>query len=49
MGVPPLKRQDVPLHLQRHTIGVPEILNHLLRRMARAMVCFSEHNVVQED
>jgi hypothetical protein len=31
MGVPPLRRQDVPLHLQRHTVGVPESLNSLLR------------------
>jgi hypothetical protein len=31
MGVPPLRRRDVPLHLQRHTVGVPESLNYLLR------------------
>jgi hypothetical protein len=38
MGVPPIKKQDVPLHLQRHMVGVPESLNHLLRRVARAVV-----------
>jgi hypothetical protein len=31
MGVPSMRLQDVPLHLQRHTVGVPESLSHLLR------------------
>jgi hypothetical protein len=30
-------------------MGVPKSLNHLLRRVARAVVCFLKHNVVQED
>jgi hypothetical protein len=49
MGIPPLKREDVPLHLQRHTVGVPESINSLLRRVARAVMCYLEHNVMQED
>ena len=31
MGIPRLWRGDVPLHLQRHTVGVPENVNSLLR------------------
>jgi hypothetical protein len=31
MGIPPLRRREVPLHLQRHTVGVSESLNSLLR------------------
>ena len=31
MGIPPLRRQEVPLHIQRHTVGVSESLNSLLR------------------
>ena len=31
MGIPPLQRREVPLHLQRHTVGVPENVNSLLR------------------
>jgi hypothetical protein len=49
MGIPPLRRQEVPLHLQRHTVGVPESLNSLLRQVAHAVMCYSEHNVMQED
>jgi hypothetical protein len=33
MGIPPLRRGDVPLRLQRHTVGVPENINSLLRCM----------------
>jgi hypothetical protein len=49
MGIPPLEREDVPLHLQRHTVGVPESINSLLRRVAHAVVCYLEHNVMRED
>jgi hypothetical protein len=49
MGVPSMRLRDVPYHLQRHTMGVPESLNHLLQRVARAVMCYHEHNVVQED
>jgi hypothetical protein len=49
MGIPPLRRGEVPLHLQRHTVGVPENVNSLLRHVMRAMICYSQHNVVQRD
>ena len=49
MGIPPLRRTEVPLHLQRHTVGVPENVNSLLRRVVRAMICYSQHNAVQRD
>jgi hypothetical protein len=41
MGIPPLWRGEVPLHLQRHTVGVPENINSLLRRVVHAVVCYS--------
>jgi hypothetical protein len=49
MGIPPLERENVPFHLQRYTVGVPESINSLLRRVARAVMCYLEHNVMQED
>jgi hypothetical protein len=49
MGIPPLRRGEVPLHLQRHTVGVPEDVNSLLRCIVHAMICYSQHNVVQGD
>jgi hypothetical protein len=49
MGIPPLRRGEVPLHLQRHTVGVPENINSLLRCIVRAVVCYSQHNVVRGD
>jgi hypothetical protein len=41
MGIPPLWRGDVPLHLQWHTVGVPENINSLLRHVVRVIVCYS--------
>jgi hypothetical protein len=49
MGIPPLRRGEVPLHLQRHTVGVPENINSLLRCVVHAVVCYSQHNVVRGD
>jgi hypothetical protein len=49
MGIPPLRRGEVPLHLQRHTVGVPENINSMLRCVLRVVVCYSQHNVVQGD
>jgi hypothetical protein len=46
MGIPPLLRREVPLHLQRHNVGVPENVNSLLRRVVRAVICYSQHNAV---
>jgi hypothetical protein len=30
IGIPPLRRGEVPLNLQRHTVGVPENINSVL-------------------
>jgi hypothetical protein len=49
MGIPPLQRGDVPLHLQRHTLGVPENINSLLRCVVRIVLYYSQHNVVRGD
>jgi hypothetical protein len=49
MGIPPLQRGEVPLHLQRHTVGVPENINSLLRHVVHAVMCYSQHNVVRGD
>ena len=49
MGIPPLWRGNVPLHLQRHTVGVPENINSLLRRVVCTVLYYSQHNVVRGD
>ena len=49
MGIHPVRRGEVPLHLQRHTLGVRENINSLLRRVVHAVMCYSQHNVVWED
>jgi hypothetical protein len=49
MGIPPLWRREVPLHLQRHTGGVLENVNSLLRRIVFTVICYSQHNAVQRD
>ena len=49
MGIPPLRRGEVPLHLQRHTVGVLENVNSLLRCVVCVVICYSQHNVVQGD
>jgi hypothetical protein len=49
MGIPPLRRGEAPLHLQRNTVGVPENVNSLLRHIVHALVCYSQHNVVRGD
>ena len=49
MGIPPLQRGEVPLHLKRHTVGVPENVNSLLRCVVCAAICYSQHNEVQGD
>jgi hypothetical protein len=41
MGIPPLWRGEVPLHVQRHTVGVSENINSLLRRIVHVVVCYS--------
>jgi hypothetical protein len=49
MGIPPLRRGEVPLHLQRHTMGVPENINSPLRHVVHVVMCYSQHNVAQRD
>ena len=36
---------DVPRAYQRHTIGVPSRIHHLLRRLVQAVTCYHEHDV----
>ena len=36
---------DVPLAYQRHTVGVPSRLHHLLRCLVHALACYHEHHV----
>ena len=43
MGIPPRPLREVLVRLQRHTVGVPERYLVPLRRMARAVVCYYEH------
>ena len=42
MGIPDTSMEDVPYHLQRHTVGVPESVGCFLRKVARAVVCYRE-------
>jgi hypothetical protein len=49
MGIPPLQRGEVALHMQRHIVGVLENINSLLRRVVRVVVCYSQHNAVRGD
>jgi len=49
MGVPSMRLWDVPYHLQRHTVGVPKILKHMLQWVARGVMCYHEHNEIQEN
>jgi hypothetical protein len=41
MGIPPLRRGELPLHLQRNTVGVPKNINSLLRHVMHVVVCYS--------
>ena len=43
MGIPPLPMREVPVRLQRHIVGVLERYLVPLRRIARAFVCYHEH------
>ena len=44
MDIPDTSMEEVPYHLQRHTVGVPESVGHFLRKVARAAVCYHEHH-----
>jgi hypothetical protein len=41
MGIPPLRRGEVTLHLQRQTVEVPKNINSLLRRVVHTVICYS--------
>ena len=44
-GVPDYQGvKEVPIEHQIHTVGVAPRLHHLLRQVARAAVCYREHN-----
>jgi len=48
VGVPDYQGiEEVPRASQIHTVGVEPRLHHLLRRVARAAVCYREHNPPQ--
>lgn len=49
MGVSPMRMDDIPLHLQRHTVGVPSRFSVLLRQVARAIISYHEHRAPQDD
>jgi hypothetical protein len=42
--VPDMPLEEIPQHDQRHTVGVPASMGRLLRRVARALVCYREHH-----
>ena len=44
MGIPNTALDEVPYYLQRHTVGVPESIGRFLRKVAREIMCYSEHN-----
>ena len=44
MGISDTTLAEVPYHLQRHIVGVPESIGQFLRRIARAVMCYNEHN-----
>ena len=39
--------EEVPIEHQIHTVGVAPRMHRLLRRVARAAVCYREHNPAQ--
>ena len=48
VGVPDYRGvEEVPIEHQIHTVGVAPRVHCLLRRVARAAVCYREHNLAQ--
>ena len=44
-GIPDYARlADVPMAYQRHTMGVPNRIHRILRRLVRAVTCYHEHH-----
>ena len=44
LGIPNAKIEELPMRLQRHTIGVPSCSMRLLCIVAQAMTCYHEHH-----
>jgi hypothetical protein len=42
--IPNMTLEEVPRRVQRHTIGVSTSMSQLLRRVARAVMCYREHH-----
>jgi hypothetical protein len=42
--IPDMSIEEVPRHYQCHTVGVSDSLSRLLRRVARAVVCYHERH-----
>ena len=42
--IPDMSLDEVPQNDQRYTVGVPASMGRLLRRVARALVCYREHH-----
>ena len=43
-GIQDCRIKELPMRLQRHTIGVPNCRMWLLRRIARSIACYHEHH-----
>jgi hypothetical protein len=44
MNIPDVSIDDVPRHYQIHIVGVSTSIHRLLRKVARAIVCYSEQH-----
>ena len=44
LDIPDANIDDLPMRYQRSTVGVPGRFNRLLRRVARAVMCYNEHH-----
>jgi hypothetical protein len=42
--IPDISIEEIPRRYQRHTVGVSGSLSRLLRRVARAVVCYRERH-----
>ena len=44
LGIQDVRIDELPLRLQRHTVGVPRRWSRLLRMIAQAVACYHEHH-----
>ena len=44
LDIPNANIDDLPMRYQRSTVGVPGRFSRLLRRVARAVMCYHEHH-----